>query len=362
MFTNNNTTTGSMENENINNNALNEDEVAVNQLMIQEKRKITDQERQLIIRKFEDNKGPKQISQELEIKCKTVTSIINVYKNTGRIDKLKSRRGPIKRLNNEYTNFIKEKIDNDCSITLKTLKENLFTEKNIVVSLTTINNAITDFNYSFKRCQLIPVARNTDSAIEHRYNYCCQYLSFNDENVIFLDEFGISTSTRNKYGRSKMNTTPKKVVRTIRSKNQSVLAAVSKNRVINYRTRNGSFNRESFTSFLDNLITILINDGYSKTMIIMDNCSIHKEEEVKNIIESRNFHLLYTPPYSPQLNPIEEVFSKWKNIIKRKNPNTCEELLASISNGMDEITTGDCIGFFNHVREWAVKGVRKENF
>ena len=94
----------------------------------------------------------------------------------------------------------------------------------------------------------------------------------------------------------------------------------------------------------------------------MDSCSIHKGDDIRNLIQSTGFSLLFTPPYSPQLNAIEEGFSKWKNIIKPENPNTDESLLTSIANGMNGISMNDCLGFFNHVREWAVKGIKRENF
>jgi len=94
----------------------------------------------------------------------------------------------------------------------------------------------------------------------------------------------------------------------------------------------------------------------------MDNCSIHRGSDVRNLIESKGHNLLFLRPYSPQLNPIEELFSKWKGLIKSGNPNTKDDLLALIKCSMTKITSQDCCSCFNHVREFAVKGVRREDF
>ena len=71
---------------------------------------------------------------------------------------------------------------------------------------------------------------------------------------------------------------------------------------------------------------------------------------------------MFLPPYSPQLNPIEELFSKEKNSIKRSNPNSIEELNNSINGGCASITFDDCMGFFRNTRSYAVKALTREAF
>ena len=68
------------------------------------------------------------------------------------------------------------------------------------------------------------------------------------------------------------------------------------------------------------------------------------------------------PPYTPQLNPIEEVFSKWKHYIKLSNCENVPSLEASIMNSSLLITTADCNAFFNHMKTFLLKGIRREAF
>jgi transposase len=58
----------------------------------------------------------------------------------------------------------------------------------------------------------------------------------------------------------------------------------------------------------------------------MDNCSIHKNQRIEVLIDNAGHELIFIPPYSPQLNSIENCFAKWKNVIKPRKANTNVEL------------------------------------
>ena len=94
----------------------------------------------------------------------------------------------------------------------------------------------------------------------------------------------------------------------------------------------------------------------------MDNCSIHKVTGIQEIIEQGGHELLLLPPYSPQLNAIEEFFSKWKGNIKARNSNTTQELENAILDGCSAVSVADCNGFFRDVRRYALKAIRREDF
>ena len=323
-------------------------------------KKVSEQERSLICKKYDDGKGPSCIAAELEISLKTVTSIINLYKSTGRIQVKSNRLPRTRKIDATGQTLIETLIANDVSITLLQLKKQLLQQLNIEVSTTSINKALRNLHYTFKKVQLVPQRRNADSNVENRFEYCSNYLLFDESNIIFLDEFGISCSTRQKYGRSLVNTKPLKQVRTIRSKNISVLAAMNKKGIICLKIAYTSFTQKSFDAFVEEMLQVCAVRNDAK--IIMDNCSIHKDKVLQMIIANTGRELIFLPPYSPQLNPIEELFSKWKCLIKNSNCNTTEELYTAIKSTVYSITENDCVGYFKHVRQFAVTGIRKEEF
>ncbi len=83
--------------------------------------------------------------------------------------------------------------------------------------------------------------------------------------------------------------------------------------------------------------------------MVMDNLSVHKGARVRELVEERGCEVLYLPPYSPDLDPIEEAFSKAKNALRRAKARTLEALLFDATHhALSAITVRDARGFFAH--------------
>ena len=80
----------------------------------------------------------------------------------------------------------------------------------------------------------------------------------------------------------------------------------------------------------------------------MYNLSAHKGERVRELIEGRGCELLYLPPYSPDLNPIEEAFSKLKCLIRKVEARGRVALLKAIGMAISALSAQDARGFFEH--------------
>jgi transposase len=83
-------------------------------------------------------------------------------------------------------------------------------------------------------------------------------------------------------------------------------------------------------------------------IVVMDNLSSHKGSRVRELIEERGCELLYLPPYSPDLNPIEEAFSKLKALLRKAGGRTREALLEAMGGALEAVTASDARGFFEH--------------
>lgn len=81
-------------------------------------------------------------------------------------------------------------------------------------------------------------------------------------------------------------------------------------------------------------------------VVIMDNLATHKVAGVLQAIEEAGARLIYLPPYSPDFNPIENMWSKVKQILRSWAPRTEEELLPAAKAAFAAISTADCQGFF----------------
>jgi transposase len=85
-------------------------------------------------------------------------------------------------------------------------------------------------------------------------------------------------------------------------------------------------------------------------VVILDNLATHKVAGVRQAIERAGAQLLFLPPYSPDFNPIENLWSKVKQILRHLSPRNSLELLQASASAFAAISTADCHGFFLHAK------------
>lgn len=127
------------------------------------------------------------------------------------------------------------------------------------------------------------------------------------------------------------------------------------NGILTYASADGAFNTNLFLDFLEQLKESLANANITQPLIIMDNIAFHKAGLVKDFAEQNNMRLEYLPPYSPFLNPIENMFAKWKEIVGRARPKKETELMRAIKDGSDLITREDCEGYYRNMLRYVRK-------
>jgi len=107
----------------------------------------------------------------------------------------------------------------------------------------------------------------------------------------------------------------------------------------------GSTTKEVFEAYVEHFLAPTLREGQ---VVVMDNLSAHKGQRVRKSIEDGGCELLFLAPYSPDLNPIEEAFSKVKRLLRVIGARTEEALVEAIGKALDAITNRDTKGFFAH--------------
>lgn len=109
----------------------------------------------------------------------------------------------------------------------------------------------------------------------------------------------------------------------------------------------GAMNGEMFLAWVrEGLVPTLQKDD----LVILDNLATHKVQGIREAIEASGARLLYLPPYSPDFNPIENMWSKIKQILRSLAPRTQDELVTAAKTAFNAISTADCQNFFLHAR------------
>lgn len=107
----------------------------------------------------------------------------------------------------------------------------------------------------------------------------------------------------------------------------------------------GAVNADVFESFLEQVLLPTLRPG---DMVIIDNLSSHKRQRTRELIESAGAMLIYLPPYSPDLNPIEMVVSKIKQNLRSLALRTSEALWSTMQTVLDCIHPTDAANCFRH--------------
>lgn len=140
---------------------------------------------------------------------------------------------------------------------------------------------------------------------------------FDSSQLIYVDESGCDKSigTKNK-GWSKKGITPVQIKRLHRGQRFQILPAYTQDVIIYSEVFEGSTDGEKFEGFLERLLPYCGKWSEPRSVLIIDNASIHHSERVQQLCDDAGIVLIYLPPYSPGLNPIEEFFGELKRYIQ----------------------------------------------
>ena len=164
--------------------------------------------------------------------------------------------------------------------------------------------------------------------------------------LVFLDESGVNINMTRSYGRS---IGKKRVVEKVplkRSKRRSIVGAIRVDGTIRYRSFEGSINGKRFLEYLK---VTLLPSIKPLDIVIMDNLNVHKVKGVEELILSVGAIPLYLPAYSPDLNPIELMWSKVKSFLKSWKIREIDLLKNYIRKAILQVNQLDIINWFNHI-------------
>lgn len=123
------------------------------------------------------------------------------------------------------------------------------------------------------------------------------------------------------------------------------LAALRADRIDAPCLFDGPINGESFTAWVEHALVPTLSPG---DVVVMDNLGSHKGQAVRAAIRAAGAHLLFLPPYSPDLNPIEQVFAKLKHLLREAASRTHEALTSTIATILDLFSPNECANYLTN--------------
>jgi transposase len=168
-------------------------------------------------------------------------------------------------------------------------------------------------------------------------------LDLDPRRLVFVDETGASTKMARLYGRSAQGTRCVGAIPHGHWKTTTFVGGLRLSGIAAPMVLDGAMNGPAFLAWVEQMLAPALEPG---DIVVMDNLPAHKPAAVRAAIESRGAELKYLPPYSPDLNPIEMAYSKFKALLKKAAARTLDALHAAIAAVLERITSNDCRSYF----------------
>ena len=129
-------------------------------------------------------------------------------------------------------------------------------------------------------------------------------------------------------------------------KNYTLIAGLRSDSVIAPLVFSGALNAEALRAWVENVLLPELSEG---DIVVWDNLRVHKDPVVADLVKQHGVILRFTPPYSPDLNPIEMTWAKLKAIVRKLRASSFDTLTHALGVALRAITPDDCHAWFTHV-------------
>jgi transposase len=316
--------------------------------------KISSYKKNVLIKCYTDGKSITESAEISGIKTNTAKTIIHKYNQNDGVLVEKKRGGKrFEKLSTTILEKIEQIVEENPAITLKNIRSKILESENVDLSLVSINNGLKRLRITLKNATKEVELRNAQTTLDARKTYALHFSNNGPrehQKIIFIDESGFNYHLRRTKGRSKVNTPARVTVPAVRGRNVSLIAAINTQGIVWHEViTHSTVTSTIFCDFLGRLFQKLENEcNLDEVWLILDNASIHKTLEVRQLVDQTRHKLIFLPPYSPMLNPIEEVFSKIKMAARNLLADPCnQENLESIINAsVQTITSANCYSYY----------------
>jgi transposase len=168
----------------------------------------------------------------------------------------------------------------------------------------------------------------------------------NPTRLVFLDETWATTNMARRYGRAPRGERLIASVPHGHWKTSTFVAGLREDAITAPLVIDGAMNGEIFRAYIEQFLAPTLSPG---DIVIMDNLASHKVAGVREAIEARGASLIYLPPYSPDLNPIEQAFAKLKALLRKAAPRTVEALWTVIGEALSAFSPAECANYLADV-------------
>jgi transposase len=162
---------------------------------------------------------------------------------------------------------------------------------------------------------------------------------------VFLDETGTATNMARRYGRSPAGERLVTAVPHGHWKTTTFIAGLRQSGIIAPLVLDGPMTGPAFRAYVEQFLAPALAPG---DVVVLDNLAAHKVQGVREAIAAAGASILYLPPYSPDLNPIEQLFAKLKALLRKAAARTRDALWQTIGRLLAAVPPAECASYLSH--------------
>ena len=196
-----------------------------------------------------------------------------------------------------------------------------------------------------KKKTLYASERDRPDVVEGRIVFRQAQEVWNHARLICVDESGVNLAMTRNVAWSPVGERATCDVPGGRWTNYSIIAGLSISGFVAPMILPGAIDGQAMLGWVEQCLAPTLRRG---DIVIWDNLSVHGDSRLKSVIERRGAELVFLPPYSPDLNPIELAWSKLKSSLRKLAPRTWSRLVSALGTALEEVTANDAAGWFKH--------------
>ena len=272
----------------------------------------------------------------------TVSRVLRVHRETGDVMPAPKPRKPRNKIDLEW---LREHAVAHPDDRLKDRAEAFEAERGVSVSIAAVHYAMHAIGFTHKKKTIYAKERDSERVKNLRDTFIAQQPTLVPGNLVFLDESGFRLGSPTRYGwaRSGQKALGKAVHGAWR--NVTMLGAIALNGFRGFMNIESGTSSEVFRAFVESELVPELKPG---DWVLMDNLAAHRDARSLDAIRAAGAIVLFLPPYSPEFNPIEKLWSKLKEAVRRQPTDTRECFDDAVANAMRSINSSDLLGWFQH--------------
>jgi transposase len=229
--------------------------------------------------------------------------------------------------------------------TIAELREWLSKTHQVSASTGLMWKTLAALDLTFKKKSLRAAEQDRADVAEARTQWRQKQPSLTPSRLVFIDETWVKTNMTRLYGRAPRGKRLVDAVPHGHWKTTTFIGALRCDAVTATGAFDGAVNGELFLAYVEQVLVPTLKPG---DVVIMDNLRSHKVAGVREAIEGAGAKLMFIPPYSPDLNPIEQAFAKLKALLRARAIRTVDALWKALGNLVDYFSPEECASFLRH--------------